>query len=84
MYGPVVRNIELMVVEMIAFAIFLALVVVAFSAYIFVTKMNDFPWNMEMKGTVPYMWNAMLGNYNSGDWDSTVAGWQGLITFIIF
>ena len=58
--------------------------VMAFSCYIFVTELGTWPWNGNMKDTVPYMFNAMLGNYDSDDWTEEVAGWQALITFILF
>ena len=75
MYGPVVRNLKFMVIEMIGFAIFIIFVVIAFSSYLFTTKICDWPWSCRIKNIIPYLFNAMLGNYNSGDFDVTMAGW---------
>lgn len=47
-------------------------------------KLFDYPWSNEYVTTWSNLFDSMLGNYESEDWNVEIAGWQGLITFIIY
>ena len=84
LFGQVIKNLYLMIIKTISFALLLILSVVAFGAYIFVTMLGKYPWTAKFGTTWSYLVDSMLGNYEAEDWTVEVAGWQGLITFILF
>ena len=84
MFGQVIRNLFLMVLKTVSFAGILILSISAFAAYIFMIKLFDYPWSNEYVTTWSNLFDSMLGNYESEDWNVEIAGWQGLITFIIY
>ena len=82
-FGTMVILIYRMIVRSAIFAVFLTIVIFIFAAFFYIVHYKSFTWTQDYGGSLLYMFNSMLGNYDLESYDSmTIASTTVYIIYL--
>lgn len=83
-FGQLVTNIQKMFIKTLAYISLLVFSILFFSAIFLAKYYGLWPWNAQFEDTAVYLFHAMLGNWNTTDFDVDLHDYDPMIVLYIF